>query len=336
MITPRTFTGDEVEAINALTDELAGHFTTVESEDFADAVGRAAQSLPLSLRLLAYEHRLGKGERCLLLKGLVIADDQLMPTPASWDNSWSEPRILKIEIRHALVASLFGDIFGWHTQENGRYFRHVIPHRKDEGEQLGSGSSVDLEWHNEEAFHPSRADLIALNCYRNHERAVTTVCTASSLELSRQTKEILRQPRFVIVPDKSHRPDFNKSTQWVLSAADFSRIEKMLNNPEPDAILAGPDHDPFIRIDPAFMYAIDPEAEAALNEIKAEVDKKQLDVVLESGDFLIIDNLRAVHGRRKYKPEYGPAQRWMRRVNIAADLAKSGKNIWVGNRRRFC
>jgi len=59
---------------------------------------------------------------------------------------------------------LFGEIFGWHTQENGRFFRHVIPNRKDEGEQLGSGSSVDLEWHNEESFNPPRADWIALKC----------------------------------------------------------------------------------------------------------------------------------------------------------------------------
>lgn len=336
MITQRNFTPQEVEAINSLADELAGRFLAVESEEFGDAVGLAALSLPESLRRLAYEHRQGRGKRCLLLKGLPLDETELMPTPVSWDNSWAEPRILKIEIRHALVASLFGEIFGWHTQENGRYFRHVIPNKKDECEQLGSGSAVDLEWHNEEAFHPSRADLIALYCYRNHERAVTTVCTASGLELTEQTREILRQPRFVIVPDKSHRPDFNQSSQWVLSQSDFARIEKMLTEPEPDAILTGPDNDPFIRIDPAFMYAIDPAAEAALEEIKAEVTRKQLDVVLEAGDFLIIDNLRAVHGRRKYNPAYGPRQRWMRRVNVAVDLSKSGKNIWIGNRRRFC
>jgi len=120
-----------------------------------------------------------------------------------------------------------------------------------------------------------------------------------------------------------------------LSAEDFQRIEKMLTHPDPQPVLTGPSDDPFLRIDPAFMYAIDPEAEQALKEIKAEVDSKLVDVVLQPGEFLVIDNLRCVHGRRRYKPQYGAQKRWMRRVNIAVDLAKGGQNIWMGSRRRF-
>ena len=334
-ITTRPFTQVELDALTDLSEELAGHFDSCESEEFANAVGQAALMLPLSLRQLAYDFRIGKEKRSLLLRGAKIDESTLMPTPDSWDHSWREPRILMLEIRHALVASLFGDIFGWHTQENGRFFRHVIPHPKDEAEQLGSGSSVDLEWHNEEAFHPARADSIALMCYRNLEQAVTTVCSASSLKLSDEAVKVLRQPRFVIVPDKSHRPDFNKSSQWQLSGEDFVRIEKMLTQPDPQPVLTGPADDPFLRIDPAFMYAIDPEAEQALKVIKAEVDSNLVDLVLQPGDFLVIDNLRCVHGRRRYKPQYGAHKRWMRRVNIAVDLAKGGQNIWVGSRRRF-
>ena len=54
----------------------------------------------------------------------------------------------------------------------------------------------------------------------------------------------------------------------MLSDADVARIEKMLTPPEPAPVLTGPAAEPFLRIDPAFMYAIDPEVEAALNEIK--------------------------------------------------------------------
>jgi len=31
----------------------------------------------------------------------------------------SQPLIHQLEVTQALIASLFGEIFGWHTQENG-------------------------------------------------------------------------------------------------------------------------------------------------------------------------------------------------------------------------
>jgi Fe(II)/alpha-ketoglutarate-dependent arginine beta-hydroxylase len=331
----RPFTLQELTAIEGIATRLIKGINTVESEVFADDVALAAEELPLSLRLLARDFRVGHGPQVLWLKGLDIQEGDLMGTPESWDCSWTESRILALEVRHALVASLFGYIFGWHTQENGRFFRHIIPNRADEREQLGSSSAVDLEWHNEEAFHPSRADAILMMCYRNHERAETTVCPSATLELDPATVAILRQARFVILPDKSHRPDFNKSSQWQLAAADFQRIEAMLTDPAPQPILTGPMEAPYIRIDPAFMHAIDAESAAALETIKAEVGRKLHGIVLEPGDLLLVDNLRAVHGRRSYRPNYGPRQRWMRRVNLTADLAKGGQNLVAGSKRRF-
>lgn len=325
----------ELGALDALAEELVSRFETAESEFFADEAGRMALALPISLRHLGYEFRLGRAARVLRLRGLALDEATLMPTPPSWDTPWIEPRILKLEVCHALIASLLGDIFGWHTQENGRFFRHIIPNPEDAREQLGSSSDVDLEWHNEEAFHPARADWIVLMCYRNHERAVTTVCPTSLIKLDTETAAILRQRRFVITPDKSHRPQFNSSSHWQLGEQDFERIEAMLSRPEPLPLLTGPALDPFIRVDPAFMRAVDLEAQRALERLRAEIDAKLIDVVLESGDFLLIDNLRAVHGRRAYEPLYGPRQRWMRRVNVARDLAKGGDNLVAGPKRRF-
>jgi len=109
----------------------------------------------------------------------------------------------------------------------------------------------------------------------------------------------------------------------------------MLGSPEPQPVLTGPSEFPYLRIDPAFMHGIDAEAVAALEAIKAEINRKLIDVVIEAGDFLIINNLRAVHGRRAYRPLYGPHQRWMRRVNVACDVNKAGQVITMGTPRRF-
>ena len=326
---------DEQRIVRQLATSLAAHFTSAESEICADAISQLALEMPLRLRQMAARFRHGGAARGILIHGVPIDQDALGATPSSWDASWGEPRTLQLELQHALIASLFGEVFGWHTQENGRFFRHIVPIKKDAFEQLGSGSAVELEWHNEEAFHPARADVIAIMCYRNREHAVTTYCPAEALSLSAEVAAILAEPRFVIVPDKSHRPDFNQSAQWSLSAADFRRIEAMLTAPDPGPVLTGPSAAPFIRIDPAFMHAVDPKAAAALATIKAEIDAKLIDVTLAPGDVFVIDNLRAVHGRRPYRPEYGPQARWMRRVNITMDLYKGGRALVAGSKRRF-
>ena len=331
----QVFTADELLSLNRIAMQLAKRFVSCESEAFATAAALAALELPFSLRSKAKSFALDQRSSALLLKGFSINEATLMATPPSWDTPWEQPLIHQLEVTQALIASLFGEIFGWHTQENGRFFRHIIPHPADASEQLGSSSTVDLEWHNEEAIHPSRADWVVLMCYRNLERAGTTICPTSILDLEADTEAVLRTDRFIIVPDKSHRSDFNQSKHWQLSSEDFARIERMLGSPEPQPVLTGPSEFPYMRIDPAFMHGIDAEAVAALEAIKAEINRKLIDVVIEAGDFLIINNLRTVHGRRAYRPLYGPQQRWMRRVNVACDVNKAGQVITIGTPRRF-
>jgi alpha-ketoglutarate-dependent taurine dioxygenase len=45
--------------------------------------------------------------------------------------------------------------------------------------------------------------------------------------------------------------------------------------------------------------------------------------VLEPGDFVFIDNYRAVHGRKPFKARYDGNDRWLKRINITRDLRKS-------------
>jgi len=67
----------------------------------------------------------------------------------------------------------------------------------------------------------------------------------------------------------------------------------------------------------------DVPAERALEEIIRQFDARVRDVVLAPGELLIIDNLRAVHGRRPFAARYDGTDRWLRRINVTADLRKS-------------
>jgi L-asparagine oxygenase len=319
------FEPKEIAVLQDLIQSLQSRFETVEQETFADECKLVSQEMPLRLRKLLDDfrnRRLDNGY--LLLEGFLI-DDEMGATPSHWDAPWTNPGILREEIYQCLISSGLGDIFGWLTQENGRYLRHIVPIESDRYEQLGGSSDVALLWHIEEAFHPQRADMMTIMCYRNTEEASTNLCSLSDLEIPDVYKKILAEPRFTIQPDKSHLPENNKSKLWSLDEAHFNKIRAFMRNLEPIAILQGRKGQEHFVIDEAFTEPLkgDFEAKEVLEWLYQQMNEKKHAIVMKPGDLLLIDNRVTVHGRSSYKPNYGPKARWLRRVNITTDLVKS-------------
>jgi Fe(II)/alpha-ketoglutarate-dependent arginine beta-hydroxylase len=319
-------TRDELGVIESSVCQLARSFGSVESAEFADACSLAAQELPRSLRVLAHRFKqLHLRWGAVLLRGLPVDDRRIGPSPSHWDAPWRNPPTLREEIVQCLLAAALGDIFGWRTQENGRFLRHIVPIEKERGEQLGGSSTVTLVWHNEEAFHDHRCDFLTLLCYRNEELAQTILSSIDDVDIDDGRWRILSAPRFIVLPDKSHLPEQNVSTHWRLDDAAFERIRSMYASPTPVPVLSGARHRPFIQVDEAFMSAVpgDAEAQEAYDWLLSQFNEHRQVVVMEPGDMLWIDNKRAVHGRAVYSPHYGPRQRWLRRVNVTLSLRQS-------------
>ena len=317
---------DEVTGITEVAQELISHHDSVESARFAHDCALASQELPRSLRALALRYRqLELPCSVLLLRGMPVDDARIGPSPAHWDAPWRNPASLLEEAMQCAMTSLLGEMFGWRTQENGRFLRHIVPIEKDRAQQLGGSSSVTLVWHNEEAFHEHRADFLSLLCYRNDERAQTIFCGIDEIEIPDDMWRVLSTPRFTIVPDKSHLPEQNVSEQWRLDDHVFERIRRMHENPEPVPALSGSRAHPWLRVDEAFMAPLpgDRAAQRALRWLIDACYAHQTSVVMQPGDMVWIDNKRAVHGRTVYQPNYGPRQRWLRRVNVHVDLRET-------------
>jgi Fe(II)/alpha-ketoglutarate-dependent arginine beta-hydroxylase len=320
-LTPR-----EIAAVEALVESLARSFGSVETPEFADACALAAHELPRPLRELAHRFKqLHLPCGAVLIRGVPVDDSRIGPSPTHWDAAWRNPPTLREEIAQCLLTASLGEIFGWRTQENGRFLRHIVPIEKERDEQLGGGSSVTLVWHNEEAFHDHRCDFLSIVCYRNDERAETLLSAIDDIEIPDDKWAVLSAPRFVVLPDKSHLPDQNVSAHWRLDDDAFARIRRMYAAPEPVPALSGSRTRPFIQVDEAFMSALpgDAEAQSAFDWLLGEFYARQSAVVMEPGDMLWIDNKRAVHGRSVYQPNYGPRHRWLRRVNVTLNLRAS-------------
>src|SRR4029077_20693193 len=95
--------------------------------------------------------------------------------------------------------------------------------------------------------------------------------------------------------------------------------------PEKMAVLFGSREAPYARLDPFFMRTVEepPEEQAGREALSARVYASLSDYVLEPGDVCLIDNLRALHGRRSFKARHDGNDRWFKRINLARALRKS-------------
>ncbi|MEU3858661.1 guanitoxin biosynthesis L-enduracididine beta-hydroxylase GntD [Streptomyces sp. NPDC028722] len=304
-----------------------------------DELALLAHEIPLRIRSHLVNFRLtGRPYGGLVLANLPVSEALAGPTPTDYVHEPVSEEAERATALLLLIGSLLGDPVSFVTQQRGRLVLDLFPIKGHEGEQLGSSSTTTLEWHNEDAFHPLRADWILLAGIRNHDRVPTTFATVQDIELEDRVREVLFQERFVILPDESHTAAFNSRTtgvdeeSWVAEA--FRDIADRQTAPRRTAVLSGDREAPYICIDPAFMpRSLDAEALEALDAVTAAIDAGLRDVVIGPGELLIVDNKRAVHGRRPFAARYDGTDRWLRRINVLADLRKAGGRRFAPHRR---
>jgi L-asparagine oxygenase len=295
---------------NALADQLLAELSSVYSGPCDPAFIAHARSyacrLPQHLLTAVDEFRNGEGEDAvLLLRGFEVDDTAIGPTPSITGRETDENSAPREGFMLMLMISYIGEAFGWSSQRNGALINNILPVKMHEHEQLSTGSLSNLDWHTEEAFHPFRADYLALMCLRNHDKIPTQLATINEVHISEQSKKILFQPRFIFLADKNFENDPRENT--------------------PVPVMFGSYGSPYVRLDPSFMQPLpgDNEAAAALAEIVAAFGNCLHDVLLEPGDIALVDNYRAVHGRKGFQPRFDGKDRWLKRVNITLDLRKS-------------
>ncbi|MFJ6696348.1 guanitoxin biosynthesis L-enduracididine beta-hydroxylase GntD [Streptomyces sp. NPDC091272] len=289
---------------------------------FYDNAWELVSKVPVGLRRFLEEFRRDEAAAGFLLRGFGVDDDAVGPTPANWAEAAAAGRTRREELFLALMGQCLGEVFSWPTLQSGRMIQNVLPIAGEEGEQNGHGSDVLLEWHTEDAFHPYRCDYLALFGIRNHDRVPTTLASVQEVELSADRRQVLSEPRFHILPDDEHLRQLAVQRP---NDPGLLRMREMRDNPEPVAVLFGAADAPYLRIDPFFMRCVegDGEAELALKDLVTELERVQQDVVVDAGTLLVVDNYRAVHGRRAFTARYDGADRWLQKAVVTRDLRKS-------------
>jgi enduracididine beta-hydroxylase len=323
-------TPEEAAQAARAADLLLAECSDTAAAEFPVLAAVHAYGLPPRLRGFLLRMRAQEHDATFAVEGFPVDDAAIGPTPARWGQQPDPSTTLALEACLALSGSVLGDLFGWATQQDGALIHDIAPNPDDADSQVGSSSAELLWWHTEEAFHPLRCDYLGLLCLRNHDRVPTTVGSVGDVELDTSMREVLFEPRYRIRPDDSHladrrtlsRPEGKKGR---LLAAARQRIDRMDREPQRVALLSGDPDAPYLAVDPYYtdIPADDPDAVHAFDSLRAQLDKALVEVVLEPGSILFIDNFRAVHGRAPFHARYDGTDRWLKRVNITRDVRKS-------------
>lgn len=315
-------------SLKGLLDELQGEYGSVADPRFLVQCATLASELPRSVRQFLNDFRHSEPSAgAALISGHRVDDARIGKTPEHWKHAHGERRTLPEDMLLVLYGSLLGDVFCWGTEQGGHIVQEVIPIKSHEQSQMSTGSQQTIWWHTEDAFHPFTSDYVGLMCLRNPQRAATTIACIDEVRLDPEVIEVLFQKRFIIHPVESHRRYSDNEDENGQSGDEslYRRIREMTEHPERTSVLYGDPRSPYLRIDPYFMDIPEGDAEArgALDALAAAVEGSLREFVLEPGDCCLIDNYKAVHGRRPFRAKYDGTDRWLKRVNITRDLRKS-------------
>jgi len=237
----------------------------------------------------------------VVLRGLRAADMPLGPTPPSWSEA-SPDATPHWDATLLLLAATMGRAFGWEGQQDGRLVHDIVPAKGHEQEQTGASSEVVLSAHTEDAFHPGRANLLLLACVRNQDDVPTRLASVRHARLSGTERTLLERPTLPILPDDSYAEEDGPDAAPAPEVATLWDGEGGLR----------------IRYDPAYtpLEQADEAYRAAYDWLSGELDRVTVDVALDAGEVLVVDNDVAVHGRQPFQARYDGTDRWLKRVSV--------------------
>lgn len=201
-------------------------------------------------------------------------------------------------------AYRFGFPVSYIQEQNGVTIQNIVPVHKTENQQISTSSKVELEMHTETAFHPYKPDYVMLFCLRGDPNAVTTYANLFEIlkTLEPNTRKVLKKKIFTTNVDISFRLNGEQDQQIPISIVG-----------EKDGMLT-------LTYDSYYVRGINEEANNALVSLRSAIKQCTIDIVLQSGDLLVIDNNKTIHGRREFQPRYDGTDRWVQRVLVRKEL----------------
>lgn len=209
--------------------------------------------------------------------------------------------------QQAILGHALGEMVAYEGEGCGHLLQDMVPNRALAYAQQSQGSRVELEAHTEQCFSELRPDYVTLGCLRGDPHAVTYSLPATTLfaHLSPGALAELRQPLWTTAVDASFGDGLGDPVRG------------------PFPILSGDAGDPVLLVDRDLMQGTTVSARSMLGEVLRVYVEYRHAHVLEPGDILVLDNLRAMHGRSAFAPRFDGTDRFVTRGFVVRDLRRS-------------
>ncbi|MFD9410308.1 TauD/TfdA family dioxygenase [Streptomyces sp. NPDC059989] len=258
--------------------------------------------------VLDFKRRGGPGGRLLLTGGAV--DPDLMPTTESTEDIEDGKGTYYSEFTLIMLGKLLGEPFSYSQERNGAMIHNVRPAKRNETNISSDSSAIILDLHNENIYHPVQPDYLMLSGLRRDPGGVAKTLVIGSDEvlplLSAEDVATLGEFRF------------RTSVDYNFGNSDAARG----NGPQ-IRVLFGDPASPMIAYDDEYIAGTDPQAQAALDRLRAILHERMFEVELGPGEILLLDNLKTVHGRTAFKARYDGTDRWLQRLLVTRDLRRA-------------
>jgi len=233
-----------------------------------------------------------------IIPNIQIGD--IPPTPASGRDQ-ALPEVEKVMREY---AAHYGKPFGYLQEQVDTVFQQIVPLKSLESVQISASSITELDLHTETAFHPYPPDYVFLLCLRGDPTAFTTYANLEAVlkKIGETTQKVLRQPWYTTRVDAS----------FILNGQEDKSIEM--------PILYGEKQETRIVYDRFLMKGTSIAARRALDELNNAIKSSTKKIALKTGELMIIDNRKTVHGRLPFTPKYDGTDRWLMRTLVRKQL----------------
>lgn len=230
---------------------------------------------------------------------------QVPPTPSTRHfvlPSSSTSSLAEVRAKMHAHASSYGFPISYMQEQDGNLVQNIFPIKKTETQQISTSSKIELGLHTEAAFHPYKPTAILLLCLRGDPNAVTTYAYVDEIakHITPMMLATLTRPWFATSIDESFRTNGEQDLELICSVLR-ERVYGL--NPLYE-----------ITYDEALMRGTNSQAEEALSQLKEVIKKCTREIVLTSGDLLILNNRTTIHGRRPFNARYDGTDRWVQRI----------------------
>jgi L-asparagine oxygenase len=242
-----------------------------------------------------------------LIKGVDIGE--IPSTPMSVDQV---PEIKQACSALRRIAFQYGLPTAYKQEQDGRLIQHIFPIQRTESAQISSSSKIDLQLHTESAFHPYAPSFVILMCVREDLNAATTFALVDDIvaSLDEETLFYLEEPLFVTAIDDSFRTHGEPNKNILLPILTQTK----------DGLT--------ICFDEFFMRGKTFQAQEALDKLLESIKQNTKEIVLQTGDVLVLDNRKLVHGRKSFQARYDGTDRWLLRTLVVDKMPPETQYIY--------